>query len=106
MLAFCSRPSGCLALPEPPPRSGACIADHSPLCLITQIHPNGLRHIRADKRIQEWKTPGKKTIVRSAVNARQVVIALSGGELVSQLLLRLALLFPALCAARSSLACL
>ncbi|KTG45726.1 hypothetical protein cypCar_00003649, partial [Cyprinus carpio] len=43
---------------------------------------DGIRHIRADKRVNEWKTPGKKTIVRCAVNQRQVVIALTGGELV------------------------
>ena len=30
----------------------------------------------------EWKAPNKKTIVKCAVNQRQVVIALSGGELV------------------------
>ena len=47
-----------------------------------QIYPEGIRHIRADKRVNEWKTPGKKNIVRCAVNQRQVVIALSGGELV------------------------
>ena len=32
--------------------------------------------------MNEWKTPGKKAIVRCAVNLRQVVIALTGGELV------------------------
>lgn len=46
------------------------------------MYPDGIRHIRADKRVNEWKTPGKKTIVRCAVNQRQVVIALTGGELV------------------------
>lgn len=49
---------------------------------LVQIYPEGIRHIRADKRVNEWKTPGKKTIVRCAVNQRQVVIALTGGELV------------------------
>ena len=48
----------------------------------SQVYPDGIRHIRADKRVNEWKTPGKKTIVRCAVNQRQVVIALTGGELV------------------------
>lgn len=52
------------------------------LCFSTQVYPDGIRHIRADKRVNEWKTPGKKTIVRCAVNQRQVVIALTGGELV------------------------
>lgn len=49
---------------------------------ILQVHPNGIRHIRADRRINEWKTPGKKTITQCAVNRRQVVVALTGGELV------------------------
>lgn len=46
------------------------------------MYPDGIRHIRADKRVNEWKAPGKKTIIKCAVNQRQVVIALSGGELV------------------------
>lgn len=49
---------------------------------LVQVYPDGIRHIRADKRVNEWKAPGKKTIVKCAVNQRQVVIALSGGELV------------------------
>lgn len=50
--------------------------------VLLQVYPDGIRHIRADKRVNEWKTPGKKTIVKCAVNQRQVVIALTGGELV------------------------
>lgn len=50
--------------------------------MLFQVYPDGIRHIRADKRVNEWKTPGKKTIVKCAVNQRQVVIALTGGELV------------------------
>lgn len=50
--------------------------------MLLQVYPDGIRHIRADKRVNEWKTPGKKTIVKCAVNQRQVVIALTGGELV------------------------
>ncbi|XP_035678338.1 splicing factor 3B subunit 3 [Branchiostoma floridae] len=49
---------------------------------LLQIYPEGIRHIRSDKRVNEWRTPGKKTIVKCAVNQRQVVIALTGGELV------------------------
>lgn len=48
---------------------------------LLQVHPNGVRHIRADKRVNEWKTPGKKTIVHATANELQVAIALSGGEL-------------------------
>lgn len=32
--------------------------------------------------MNEWRTPGKRHIVKCAINHRQVVIALSGGELV------------------------
>ena len=52
------------------------------MIFLFQIYPDGIRHIRSDKRVNEWKTPGKKTIVKCAVNQRQVVIALTGGELV------------------------
>ncbi|VDP84976.1 unnamed protein product [Echinostoma caproni] len=49
---------------------------------LVQVYPDGIRHIRADKRVNVWRAPGKKTIVKCAVNRRQVVIALTGGELV------------------------
>ncbi|CAH1955904.1 unnamed protein product [Acanthoscelides obtectus] len=48
---------------------------------LVQVYPDGIRHICADKRVNEWKA-GKKSIVKCAVNQRQVVIALSGGDLV------------------------
>ena len=47
---------------------------------ILQVHPQGLRHIRADKRVNEWRAPGRRTITKAATNERQVVISLSGGE--------------------------
>uniref|UniRef100_A0A1I8G522 CPSF_A domain-containing protein n=1 Tax=Macrostomum lignano TaxID=282301 RepID=A0A1I8G522_9PLAT len=49
---------------------------------LVQVYPDGIRHIRADKRINEWRAPGKRIIARCAVNQRQVAIALAGGELV------------------------
>ncbi|KAJ3669496.1 hypothetical protein LUZ60_011446 [Juncus effusus] len=49
---------------------------------LMQVHPNGIRHIREDGRVNEWRTPGKKTIVKVGSNRLQVVIALSGGELI------------------------
>ncbi|XKL63223.1 hypothetical protein PGB90_005587 [Kerria lacca] len=49
---------------------------------VVQVYPDGVRHIRADKRMHDWKVPGKKKILKCAVNQRQVVIALTGGELV------------------------
>lgn len=51
------------------------------LIIFLQVYPGGIRHICSDKRVNEWKAPGKRTIVKCAVNQRQVVIALSGGEL-------------------------
>ena len=32
--------------------------------------------------MNEWRAPGKKSITRCTLNERQVVIALSGGEIV------------------------
>ena len=32
--------------------------------------------------MNEWRTPGKRSVVRCALNERQVVIALTGGEIV------------------------
>lgn len=53
---------------------------------LVQVYPEGIRHIRprADKRhaVNEWKPPTKRHIVKCAVNQRQVVIALTGGEIV------------------------
>ncbi|KAK7270094.1 hypothetical protein RIF29_22995 [Crotalaria pallida] len=49
---------------------------------LMQVHPNGIRHIREDGRINEWRTPGKRTISKVGYNRLQVVIALSGGELI------------------------
>ncbi|XP_065676216.1 splicing factor 3B subunit 3 isoform X2 [Hydra vulgaris] len=49
---------------------------------LLQIYPDGIRHIRSDRRVNEWKTPGKKNIIQCAVNERQIVIALTGNELV------------------------
>ncbi|CAI8056002.1 Splicing factor 3B subunit 3, partial [Geodia barretti] len=49
---------------------------------LIQVYPEGIRHIRADKRVNEWKSPGKRAILKCALNDHQVVIALTGGELV------------------------
>lgn len=49
---------------------------------LVQIYPDGIRHIRADKRVNEWRAPSKKSITQCAINQRQVVISLTGGELV------------------------
>lgn len=48
---------------------------------LTQIYPQGVRYIRSGRR-NEWKSTEHKLIVKAACNQRQIVIALSGGELV------------------------
>ncbi|KAI1313025.1 Splicing factor 3B subunit 3 [Mortierella claussenii] len=49
---------------------------------LLQVYPQGIRHIRANKQVTEWRAPGGRNIVRAATNRQQVVIALAGGELV------------------------
>ncbi|KZT06669.1 uncharacterized protein LAESUDRAFT_700021 [Laetiporus sulphureus 93-53] len=49
---------------------------------LLQVHPYGIRHITADKRVNEWQVPSGKTIVNATTNKRQVVVALDSGELV------------------------
>ncbi|KAI0349483.1 hypothetical protein OH77DRAFT_1594212 [Trametes cingulata] len=48
---------------------------------LLQVHPNGIRHILADKRVNEWRVPHEKSIVTATTNNRQIVAALSSGEL-------------------------
>lgn len=49
---------------------------------LVQVYPEGIRHIRSDRRVNEWKAPGKRIITQAAMNEQQVAIALSGGEIV------------------------
>lgn len=49
---------------------------------MVQVYPQGIRHIRSNKRVVEWKSPIGKTITKAHVNQRQVVIALSSAEIV------------------------
>jgi splicing factor 3B subunit 3 len=49
---------------------------------LLQVHPHGIRHVLADRRVNEWKVPQGKTIVCATTNKRQVVVALSSAELV------------------------
>jgi splicing factor 3B subunit 3 len=39
---------------------------------LVQVHPGGLRHIRPDRRINEWKVPGRRQITKAATNEQQV----------------------------------
>jgi splicing factor 3B subunit 3 len=47
-----------------------------------QVHSQGVRHILSDKRIHEWSAPARKNVEKAACNNRQIVLSLSGGEIV------------------------
>ncbi|KAI9766913.1 MAG: pre-mRNA-splicing factor rse1 [Geoglossum simile] len=49
---------------------------------LIQVHPKGIRHIRADRRVDEWPAPQHRSIVAATTNERQVAVALSSGEIV------------------------
>ena len=49
---------------------------------LIQVHPKGIRHIRADRRVNEWPAPQHRSIVAASTNSRQVAVALSSGEIV------------------------
>ncbi|KAI9848811.1 MAG: pre-mRNA-splicing factor rse1 [Thelocarpon superellum] len=49
---------------------------------LIQIHAKGIRHIRGDRRVNEWPAPQHRSIVAATTNERQVAVALSSGEIV------------------------
>lgn len=49
---------------------------------LIQVHPKGIRHIRADRRVNEWPAPQHRSIVAATTNSTQVAVALSSGEIV------------------------
>lgn len=49
---------------------------------LIQVHPKGIRHIRSDRRVNEWPAPQHRSIVAATTNERQVAVALSSGEIV------------------------
>ncbi|OSD06959.1 hypothetical protein PYCCODRAFT_1474347 [Trametes coccinea BRFM310] len=49
---------------------------------LLQVYPHGIRHVLADRRVNEWRVPSGRTIVCATTNKRQVVVALSSAELV------------------------
>ncbi|KJA13252.1 hypothetical protein HYPSUDRAFT_150942 [Hypholoma sublateritium FD-334 SS-4] len=49
---------------------------------LLQVHPQGIRRVLADRRVNEWRVPQGKTIVCATTNKRQVVVPLSSAELV------------------------
>ena len=49
---------------------------------LLQVTAAGMRHVRPDGRVNEWRAPGRRMIVRATTNERQVVIVLSNFEIV------------------------
>ncbi|WBW74987.1 U2 snRNP-associated protein, WD repeat protein Sap130 [Schizosaccharomyces osmophilus] len=49
---------------------------------VLQVYSKGIRHIRSNKQISEWKLPADLLITQSTINDTQIVIALNNGELV------------------------
>ena len=47
---------------------------------LLQVHPQGIRHVLVDRRVNEWRVPQGKTIVWATTNKRQVVVALSSAD--------------------------
>jgi splicing factor 3B subunit 3 len=45
-----------------------------------QVHPDGLRRIKHDGRSKEWKPPMNKKIVCATSNEKQLVLAVTGGD--------------------------
>lgn len=48
----------------------ALIGDDS----LLQVYPSGIRHIRSDRRINEWRAPPKRPIQKCTMNRRQVLL--------------------------------
>eukprot|EP00013_Stygamoeba_regulata_P021128 CAMPEP_0177656048 /NCGR_PEP_ID=MMETSP0447-20121125/15324_1 /TAXON_ID=0 /ORGANISM="Stygamoeba regulata, Strain BSH-02190019" /LENGTH=1277 /DNA_ID=CAMNT_0019160071 /DNA_START=120 /DNA_END=3953 /DNA_ORIENTATION=+ len=49
---------------------------------LVQIYPTGIRHISSNKGISEWRAPGKRTIKYATSNEAQVIVALTGGDVI------------------------
>ena len=47
---------------------------------LLQVHPQGIRHVLVDRRVNEWRMPQGKTFVWATTNKRQVVVALNSAD--------------------------
>lgn len=48
---------------------------------LLQVHHHGIKHITYDKKVNDWKAPSNKQIVKATTNKRQCVIGLNTGEI-------------------------
>ncbi|KAK9385214.1 CPSF A subunit region-domain-containing protein [Lipomyces mesembrius] len=49
---------------------------------LVQVYPKGIRHITANKEVDEWEAPLHTMVVAATTNSRQVAVALSTSEIV------------------------
>ncbi|KAK9367552.1 CPSF A subunit region-domain-containing protein [Lipomyces kononenkoae] len=49
---------------------------------LVQVYPKGIRHINANREVDEWEAPLHTMVVAATTNSRQVVVALSTREIV------------------------
>ena len=49
--------------------SSYCAREPSPLRRLAQVYPGGIRHVRSDGRLNEWKTPRGRPIAKATANA-------------------------------------
>jgi splicing factor 3B subunit 3 len=75
---------------------------------LVQVHPEGIRHIKSDKRTFEWKVPANNVITKVTANQRQILISLNDYELIYFELDAAGLLneFPERRTSSSSISCL
>jgi splicing factor 3B subunit 3 len=48
---------------------------------LVQVYPQGIRHIRSDRRVSEWKAPKNANIIQGSSNLKQVCIGTSTNEI-------------------------
>jgi splicing factor 3B subunit 3 len=48
---------------------------------LVQVHSNGVKFINSKGQVNDWKS-GKKSVLKATLNEKQIILALSGGELV------------------------
>eukprot|EP00297_Palpitomonas_bilix_P002086 CAMPEP_0113888850 /NCGR_PEP_ID=MMETSP0780_2-20120614/13123_1 /TAXON_ID=652834 /ORGANISM="Palpitomonas bilix" /LENGTH=1167 /DNA_ID=CAMNT_0000877789 /DNA_START=21 /DNA_END=3524 /DNA_ORIENTATION=- /assembly_acc=CAM_ASM_000599 len=47
---------------------------------LVQVHPHGIRHVRSDRRINDWKAPGRQQVSHASLTSTQVVLCMTGGD--------------------------
>ena len=48
---------------------------------LIQVHAEGIRYVQPGKPVVDLRPPGRRTVLKVAANSKQIVLALSGGEI-------------------------